>query len=419
MTAIHFTWAFVAFFTASTICRLWLSSRQIRWVNQHQGQVPAQFSQTISLESHQRAAKYTIAKTQLGFVDLLLGVLLTIAFTLLGGVQYLSDFASSVLPNSPFWRQIFIVLSFVVIGMVIDLPLSWYRQFKLEEKFGFNRMSLGLFFSDQLKGILLGVVIGVPLLSAMLWLMQQTSPWWLWAWLLWTSFTLTMMVIGPSLILPLFNKFEPLPEGPLHDRVKDLLKRCDFASGGLFVMDGSKRSAHGNAFFTGMGKRRRIVLFDTIIEQLSAPEIEAVLAHELGHFKLKHIIKRLIPTLLLSLPVFWLIAYLMQQTWFYQGLGVTASLGTNDHQAVALVLFMLAMPAFSYFFEPLGGLTSRKHEFEADAFAAKHAKASDLINALVKLYKDNASTLTPDPLHSAFYDSHPSASVRIGRLQGK
>jgi STE24 endopeptidase len=303
------------------------------------------------------------------------------------------------------------------IGMVLEWPLDWYRQFKLEEQFGFNRMTPGLFISDQVKGILLGAVIGIPLLAAILWIMQNLPYWWFWAWVLWVSFSLVLSIIGPMLILPMFNKLEPLSDGSLKVRVLGLMKRCQFEAQGLFVMDGSKRSSHGNAFFAGMGKGRRIVLFDTILNQLNEQEIEAVLAHELGHFKRKHIVKRLVPSLLMVLPAFWLIDFLMQQPWFFQGLGVTVDLKNNNHQGVALVLFMIALPVFTFFVSPLGGLFSRKHEFEADAFAAEHSSADDLISALVKMYKDNASTLTPDPLHSAFYDSHPPAAIRIAELE--
>jgi STE24 endopeptidase len=416
VNATVFSWLFVAFLVAMTLTRLWLSSRQIRHVAQHRSAVPEQFAQTIPLSAHQKAADYTLERTRFGLIDILFGAALTLGFTLLGGLSVLQSIATQLLPDSALLRQLLIIVLFGLVATVLEWPFDWYRQFTIEAKHGFNRMTKGLFISDQIKGLALGAAIGLPLIAAIIWIMQNAPLWWFWAWVLWVSFSLTMMIIGPSIIIPLFNKLEPLPDGALKDRVQALMKRCNFEANGLFVMDGSKRSSHGNAFFAGMGKSRRIVLFDTIVTQLNEPEIEAVLAHELGHFKRKHIIKRIVPSLLLVLPAFWLIDYLMHQTWFFQGLGVTVPLTGKEHQGVALVLFMLAFPVFSFFIEPLSGIFSRKHEFEADEFAAQHSNASDLINALVKLYKDNASTLTPDPIHSAFYDSHPPASIRIGRL---
>jgi STE24 endopeptidase len=400
-----------------TLARLWLASRQISYIAKHRHQVPAQFSAQVPLESHQKAAAYNIERGRFGLLDIGLSAVVTLLFTVLGGLQWLLNAVSLWLPNWPWLQQFALVGLFFLITMVIDLPTSLYRQFSIEQRHGFNRMSLGLFFADQVKGIALGAALGLPLLAAIIWIMKNTPQWWFWAWLVWVGFSLLLMLILPTFIMPLFNKFEPLAEGPLRTRVQQLLDRCQFEASGLFVMDGSKRSAHGNAFFAGLGKGRRIVLYDTIINQLNIDEIEAVLAHELGHFKLKHVIKRLVPSFVISLLAFWIIYYLMQQPWFFQGLGTTPDLAANNHQALALILFMLALPAFVFFLEPLGGLLSRKHEFEADAFAATHARASDLISALVKLYKDNASTLTPDPLHSAFYDSHPPAAIRIGRLQ--
>ena len=416
MTAFQFTALFVAFLIASTICRFWLSSRQMRHVALHRSKVPAQFSDSITLEAHHKAADYTIAKGKLGFIDILIGAVVTLGFTLFGGVQWLADLSARWFPASPLIQQLALIFAFALVATMIGLPMEWYRQFRLEQRFGFNRMSTGLFVSDQIKGLALGAAIGGPLIAAIIWIMQNTPNWWFWAWVLWVGFSVVMMVIGPMIILPLFNKLTPLPDGDLNQRVLSLMKRCEFGAAGLFVMDGSKRSGHGNAFFAGMGKGRRIVLFDTIIAQLAPEEIEAVLAHELGHFKRRHIIKRIVPSLLIALPVFWLIDFLMHQSWFYQGLGVTVPLSGSQYQGVALVLFMLAMPAFTYFIEPLSGLVSRKHEFEADEFATRYSDSKHLINALVKMYKDNASTLTPDPLHSAFYDSHPPAAIRIGRL---
>jgi len=299
---------------------------------------------------------------------------------------------------------------------VLDLPFSWYRQFRIEQKFGFNRMTLKLWVADLAKSLALTTLLGLPLLAAVLWLMRSAGDlWWLYAWLLWIGFNALVLVLYPTLIAPLFNKFEPLADGRLADRINALLARTGFSSKGVFVMDGSRRSAHGNAYFTGLGRAKRIVFFDTLVERLQPSEIEAVLAHELGHFKLKHIAKRLVFSFVASLAFLALLGWLIAQPWFYTGLGVTPSLTGSNH-GVALVLFALVLPVFTFVFAPVASLLSRRHEFEADAFAARHASAGDLVNALVKLYQDNASTLTPDPLHSAFYDSHPPASIRIQRL---
>lgn len=416
MTPVAFSWLFVAFLVGTVAIRIWLSARQVRHVALNRTQVPAAFADKVGLDAHQKAADYTVAKHGLGLIDLAWSSCLLLVFTLLGGLQLIIELVQAWLPQPGLGREVLIVAVFSLLATLIDLPLEWYRQFRLEEKFGFNRMTLGLFFSDQIKGLALGALIGLPLLAAIIWLMQNLNQWWIWASLLWISFSLFMMILGPSLIMPLFNKFEPLPEGDLKNRLQALLNRCQFEAGGLFVMDGSKRSSHGNAFFAGMGKGRRIVLFDTIVKQLNGAELEAVLAHELGHFKLKHIVKRIVPSLIMIVPMFWLLHWLTTQTWFYQGLGVTVPLTGQEHQAAAIVLFMLALPVFAFILTPLGGLFSRKHEFEADHFAVQHSSGESLINALVKLYNDNASTLTPDPLYSAFYDSHPPASVRIGRL---
>jgi STE24 endopeptidase len=303
----------------------------------------------------------------------------------------------------------------LLVGLV-DLPFAWYRQFRIEQKFGFNRMTLPLWLADLAKSLLLTALLGLPLLAAVLWLMDRAGPaWWLYAWLLWVGFNALVLVLYPTVIAPLFNRFEPLKDGGLAERIAALLARTGFSSKGVFVMDGSRRSAHGNAYFTGLGRAKRIVFFDTLIERLQPAEVEAVLAHELGHFKLRHIAKRLAFSFLASLAFLALLGWLITQTWFYTGLGVTPSVTGSNH-GVALVLFALVLPVFTFVFAPIASLLSRKHEFEADAFAARHASARDLVSALVKLYQDNASTLTPDPLHSAFYDSHPPASIRIERL---
>jgi STE24 endopeptidase len=339
-----------------------------------------------------------------------------IGFTLLGGLQLLHDFTLDLLgPGVP--QQIALLVSISLITGIIDLPFSWHRQFGIEEKFGFNRMTPALFFVDMFKGILLGLAIGLPLLWVVLTLMTEAGQyWWVWTWFVWVGFNALLLWLFPTFIAPLFNKFKPLEDGPLKDRIEGLLKRCDFTSQGLFIMDGSKRSAHGNAYFTGMGKAKRIVFFDTLIERLNPQEIEAVLAHELGHFKRQHIRKRLIQSFALSFLVLALLGWISTKAWFYLSLGITPDL--NGYNAgLALALFSLVLPVFGFFLTPINSMGSRKHEYEADAFAAEKSSADDLITALVKLYQDNAATLTPDPLYSKFYDSHPPAPLRIAHLQ--
>jgi len=411
-----FTIVFLIAFATSFGLRYWLSQRQIRYVAKHRAQVPAEFAQKVSLAEHQKAADYTIAKLRLGILENSVSAIVLIGFTLLGGLQILNLTLIGSLGQGII-QQIALLVSIVLISSVIDLPFSWYKQFHLEERFDFNRMSKKLFFIDLIKGALLGGVIGIPLLWIILSLMAQAgSLWWLWAWAVLTVFSLLMQWIFPSVIAPLFNKFEALEDGTLKTQIEALLHRCDFASQGLFVMDGSKRSAHGNAFFAGMGKAKRIVFFDTLIEKLNPNEVEAVLAHELGHFKCNHIRKRLLFSFALSFGVFALLGWISTQVWFYEDLGVMPSLdGYNG--GLALALFMLVSPVFTFFFTPLGSLASRKHEYEADNFAASKSSASDLIAALVKLYQDNASTLTPDPIYTAFYSSHPPAPLRIANLQ--
>ncbi len=411
---IVFSLVFCAALVATVLLRLWLASRQIRHVATHRGQVPAAFAPRVPLSAHQRAADYTIARTRLGLLELAVGTASLLGFTLLGGLQAIHTVLLTWMPDAGHLRPLMLVLAVGLIGGLIDLPLAWYRQFRLEERFGFNRMTLKLWVSDLLKGLLVSVVLGLPLLAAVLALMRSAGElWWLWAWLLWVGFNLAVLVLYPTLIAPLFNKFEPMPPGPVRDRVEALLQRCGFASRGLFVMDGSRRSAHGNAYFTGLGKAKRIVFFDTLLDRLSGEEVEAVLAHELGHFRRRHIAQRMVFTFLLSGAGLWLLAWLATRPWFYQGLGVTPA---ADAHAIALVLFFLVSPVFTFVLQPLTSLASRRHEFEADRFAAEHSRAADLVSALVKLYEDNAATLTPDPLHSAFYDSHPPAAIRVGRL---
>ncbi len=409
-----FSLVFSAAVILSVVLRVWLASRQVRHVARHRNAVPAAFAKRVPLSAHQRAADYTIARTRLGLIELALGTVVLFGFTFFGALQWLHDTLLARLPQSEWVRPLAFVLLVGVIGSVIDLPLSWYRQFRLEERFGFNRMTLRLWLTDLVKGLLVSIVLGVPLLAAVLGLMRSAgSAWWLWTWLLWVAFNLAVLVLYPTVIAPLFNKFEPMPEGPVRDRVQALLERCGFTSSGLFVMDGSRRSAHGNAYFTGLGKAKRIVFFDTLLKRLNGEEIEAVLAHELGHFRRRHIIKRMVTTFLISAAGLWLLAWLSAQAWFYQGLGITPA---ADTEAIALVLFFLVSPAFAFPLQPLASLVSRRHEFEADQFAAENSRAADLVSALVKMYEDNAATLTPDPLHSAFYDSHPPAAIRVGRL---
>jgi len=417
MPTLYFTVLFVIAVVALVGTKLWLASRQIRFVAGHREQVPSQFSGTIALSAHQRAADYTVERTRLTMIEIVVSAAVLIGLTLLGGVQAL-DLAISDWLGRGYLGQIALVAAVIVITSVIDLPFDYYRQFVIEQRFGFNRMSKGIFFVDRIKGVLLGAAFGLPLLFVVLWLMNQAgSLWWLWTWIVWVVFQMLVLVLYPTFIAPLFNKFEPLKDEALKSRIEALMKRCGFAAKGLFVMDGSRRSAHGNAYFTGFGAAKRIVFFDTLLARLSGNEIEAVLAHELGHFKRRHVIKRMLVTFAISLAMLALLGWLTQCVWFYEGLGVRPSL-IGGNSGLALVLFFLALPVFLFFVTPLGSLSSRKHEFEADAFAATQTDAQDLVNALVKLYEDNASTLTPDPLYTAFYYSHPPASQRIDRLLG-
>jgi STE24 endopeptidase len=405
------TLAFVVFLLAMVGLKYWLAFRQIRHVTAHASAVPEQFADRVSLDAHRRAAAYTVERTRLGLFETAAGALVLVAATLLGGLDWIVARLAS-LGTGDFALQMLVVTVVLLAVSALDLPFSWYRQFRIEQKFGFNRMTPGLWIADLAKSLLLTALLGLPLLAAVLWLMGSAGDLW---WVLWVAFNALVLVLYPTLIAPLFNRFEPLKDGRLAERITALLARTGFSSKGVFVMDGSRRSAHGNAYFTGLGRAKRIVFFDTLVERLQPSEIEAVLAHELGHFKLKHIAKRLAYSFVASLAFLALLGWLITQPWFYTGLGVTPSLTGSNH-GVALVLFALVLPVFTFVFAPVASLLSRRHEFEADAFAARHASAGDLVNALVKLYQDNASTLTPDPLHSAFYDSHPPASIRIQRL---
>lgn len=391
--------------------RLLLAGRQIRHVRAHRDAVPAEFAERIALASHQKAADYTIDRTRSGMLNTAIEAAVLLAFTLGGGLAWLHGFWSARLDGLSY--GVAMIFSLTFISGLIDLPLSLYRQFVIEARYGFNRMSLGLFFTDLAKQTLLGVAIGTPVILAVLWLMGAMGErWWLWVWLFWSAFNLLLMFIYPTWIAPLFNKFAPLADGEMKTRIEALLARCGFRSSGLFVMDGSKRSSHGNAYFTGFGDNKRIVFFDTLLSRLQPGEVEAVLAHELGHFRRRHIVKRMVVMFASSLAFLWLLGQLIDAPWFYAGLGVP-----EGNTALGLILFFLVVPVFTFPLSPLMSHFSRRHEFEADAYAAEHAAAGDLVHALVKLYDDNASTLTPDPLHSLFYDSHPPAAQRIARLQ--
>jgi STE24 endopeptidase len=412
-----FTNLFLVTLLGTTLARLWLSARQMRHVTLHRDAVPARFVDSVTLAAHRKAADYTIARARLGTVDIVVSAALLVAFTLLGGLQAIDDLLGQWIGAShPMWRQLALVGVVALIYGAIDLPFSIYRQFGLEARFGFNRMTPRLFVMDMVRGTLLGLALGTPLLALVLWFMASSGElWWLYAWFAWTAFNLLLLWLFPTVIAPLFNRFVPLEDVALKTRIEQLLSRCGFAAKGVFVMDGSKRSAHGNAYFTGFGSAKRIVFFDTLIERLAPDEIEAVLAHELGHFARKHVVKRIVWTFAASLAGLAFLGWLSTQGWFYAGLGTDPTIGTRD--VFALLLFFLVLPVFTFPLSPLSSLVSRRHEFEADAYAASHANADDLIRALVKLYEDNASTLTPDPLHSAFYDSHPPAAIRIGRLE--
>ena len=390
--------------------RLWLSQRQVAHVLAHRTTVPAQFAGRLELAAHQKAADYTVAQTRFGRLVLACEIAVLLAFTFGGGLQTLHAFWSNQIDGLLYGvAQIFSVMA---ISSIVDLPFALYRQFVIEQKFGFNRMTIKLFVVDHLKQMALGLAIGTPVLLAILWLMEQMGTlWWLYVWLFWCGFNLLVLFLYPTWIAPLFNKFTPLDDAPLKARIEALLERCGFASSGLFVMDGSKRSNHGNAYFTGFGKTKRIVFFDTLLSRLQPVEVEAVLAHELGHFTHRHVIKRIALLFAMSLAFLACLGQLIDATWFYRGLGVEA-----QNTAMALILFFFVVPVFTFLLTPLMSLLSRQHEFEADRYAGEHASADALIKALVKLYEENAATLTPDPLHSLFYDSHPPAALRIARL---
>ena len=412
-----FTLIFLIALVLTTLTQVWLAARHIRHVRTHQDKVPDEFATQINLTDHRKAAEYTCAKTRISYPSIVLHGVLLLVLTLGGGLNALSGFWANW-TSDPLIHGMGLIISTFVIMSLVDLPLSYYRTFVIEERFGFNKMTPVMFFTDLLKQAILGLLLGAPLLLCVLWLMEKMgNDWWLYAWLAWIAFNLFVLAIFPTWIAPLFNKFTPLEDAKLKTRIEQLMSKCGFKASGLFVMDGSRRSNHGNAYFTGFGKTKRIVFFDTLLARLNAAEIEAVLAHELGHFKHRHVIKRIVISFVMSLAFLGLLGYLMQQDWFYAGLGVNVD--SVPSTAMALLLFFLVMPVFTFLFHPISSLYSRKHEFEADAYAAQNASAHDLIRALVKLYQDNAATLTPDPLHSAFYDSHPPASIRVAHLQSQ
>ena len=406
-----FTLLFLAMLTFSLAISLWLEQRQLHHVSKKRSAVPEAFAGQISLEAHQKAADYTVSKVRLSRFELVYSTLILLGLTLGGGLNLL-DQVWSGLELGSLWGGVAFLLSLTLLTTLLDLPFSLYRTFRVEQRFGFNKSTAGLFIADMLKGLLLMLLIGTPMAALVLWLMDSAGDqWWLYVWGVWSGFTLLMMWAYPAVIAPLFNKFTPLEDEALKTRIDNLLERCGFKSNGVFVMDGSRRSSHGNAYFSGLGNNKRIVFFDTLLKSLTPDEIEAVLAHELGHFRRNHIKKRIVLMMGMSLAGLALLGWLMQQAWFYSALGITSP---SVHTALAL--FLMVLPVFTFFLQPLMAMSMRKHEFEADDFAAEHADANELVRALVKLYEENASTLTPDHLYSAFHDSHPPAPVRIAHL---
>ncbi|MCY4338801.1 MAG: M48 family metallopeptidase [Gammaproteobacteria bacterium] len=408
-----FTYGLIIALIAGFLLQWRLSVRHIRHITAHRDAVPDNFADKIPLAAHRKAADYTCAKTRLRLVELVVSSLILLLLTLGGGLDWI-DAVVRAYPLSGLWTGTVFILAALLITSLLDLPLSLYRTFGLEQHFGFNKMTLALFVSDLLKNTLLMLAIGTPLILLVLWFMDNAGAWWwLYVWLVWLGFNLVMVWAYPAFIAPLFNKFRPLQNTDLAARIGALLDRNGFTSNGIFVMDGSTRSTHGNAYFTGLGANKRIVFFDTLVDELSYDEIEAVLAHELGHFKCGHVKKRLSILGATFLVGFAVLGILLEQPWFYSGLGVSER---SDY--MALTLFVLVAPAFTCFLQPLFSAVSRKHEFEADDFAKEQVQAGSLINALVKLYRENANTLTPDPMYSAFHDSHPPAPIRVAHLGG-
>ncbi|MBL0091146.1 MAG: M48 family metallopeptidase [Piscinibacter sp.] len=419
MQASTLTLVFVAALLGAMALKYWLATRQMRHVAQHRDTVPAAFAATIPLAAHQKAADYTLAKGRFGLLSTAFGAAVLLGWTLLGGLDAVNGTVRELVhPHlGDMGYQLALFAAFAAIGGLLDLPFDLYSTFRIEQRFGFNRMTWKLYLADALKNLLVGVLIGLPIAALILWIMGATGPlWWLWAWGAWMAFNLLLLVLYPTVIAPLFNKFEPLADESLKARVQALMARCGFTARGLFVMDGSKRSAHANAYFTGFGAAKRVVFFDTLLSKLSPGEVEAVLAHELGHFKHRHVIKRIVAMFGLSLAGFALLGWLSGQAWFYQGLGVQPGIAApND--ALALLLFLLVAPVFGFFVSPLLAQLSRRHEFQADAYACAQASGSDLSSALLKLHEDNAATLTPDPVYVKFYYSHPPASERLAAMR--
>ena len=421
--ATTFSLTFLIALSLTTALRAWLAVRQMRHVFARREAVPPEFADRVPLADHRKAADYTTAKTRLVLVELIVDVALLLLLTFGGLLAALDQYGREVFGGTGHAYGLALFASVGMAGFVVGQPLALYRTFVLEARFGFNKMTPALYVADLAKQLLLAVLIGGPLLLAVLWMMDALgSRWWLYVWMTWLGFNLLVLMLYPTLIAPLFNKFTPLAEGETRSRIDALLHRCGFASSGLFVMDGSKRSAHGNAYFTGFGRAKRIVFYDTLLEKLAPAEVEAVLAHELGHYKHHHLWKRIALLSTLSLALLWLLGQTIDQPWFYEGLkvganGTVGTVGTTGNTAMALILFSLVLPAFTFPFAPLMSSLSRHHEYEADAYAAAQASSGDLVTALVKLYRDNAATLTPDPMHSLFYDSHPPASQRIAHLK--
>ena len=410
------TFLLVGALLTNVLLKIWLNARQVRHVAQHRAEVPDAFVSQISLTDHQKAADYTLAKAKVAQIDILIDAAVLVGWTLMGGLSALNAVVLEFMAPG-LWQQVVLVLAFSLVGGLIDLPMSLYQTFVLEQKFGFNKMTWKLWLSDSLKGLLLGLVLGVPLIAMVLWLMQAGGVyWWIWTWCALVFWQLFLMAIAPNVIMPLFNQFTPLEDESLKDRVNALMQRAGFTAKGFFVMDGSKRSAHSNAFFTGFGSSKRVVFFDTLLQQLTPSEMEAVLAHELGHFKHRHIVKMIASSFVITFLGLALLGFASQQIWFYTGLGVMPNL-TGGNEAMALLLFMLVVPVFTFLFAPISSWRSRVQEYEADAYAVSQTPVADLSSALLKLYQDNASTLTPDPLYVKFYYSHPPASLRLARMQ--
>lgn len=410
----NFTVIFLIALALSYGVQFWLSLRQKSYVLAHREQVPSAFSDRVPLAAHQKAADYTIEKSRLGDIDSLVGLVFLLLLTLGGGISLVFEFWSTF-ELSPMWANLAAVGCIYLLMTLVEIPFSLYQTFIVEEKYGFNKSTLPQFIKDQLISFSLTIIIGLPIMALILWVMDSIgSLWWLCAWVIVISFSLLMSWLFPTVIAPLFNKFTPMEEGSLKNRIQQLLERCGFNSNGIFIMDGSRRSGHGNAYFTGLGNNKRIVFFDTLINSLDEDELEAVLAHELGHFKRKHVIKMLIASSIMTLISFAVLGWLITQDWFFDGLGV------NTHaNAAALLLFTLVSPVFTTFMQPITAYFQRQFEFEADDFATEQAQGSKMISGLVKLYEENASTLTPDPLYSAFHYSHPPAAIRIAHIQAK